>query len=113
MSKYSRHNPDEPVRHDWYAGATRTKTETPLTKTAGSADKETLSTLCSQCQKPLTCQWDKEMTFGGEKVTASEYMARALRSKNVQIVCDDCLQKMPDVRVEDMRACPPNNIDRI
>jgi hypothetical protein len=24
MSQYSRNNPDEPIRHDWFAGAIRT-----------------------------------------------------------------------------------------
>ena len=23
MSRYAQHNPDEPIRHDWYAGASR------------------------------------------------------------------------------------------
>lgn len=67
-----------------------------------------LATLCSRCQRPLKCEWPDEMTFGGEPVAATEYMARALRSNAVLIVCDECLAKMPDVRLEDMLADPSN-----
>lgn len=42
MSRYSRHNPDEPVSHDWYAGATpppKTMTDpTPATTCCAAPD---------------------------------------------------------------------------
>jgi hypothetical protein len=46
------------------------------------------------------------MEFGGEAVTAREYMARALRNDKTLVVCDDCLAEMPDVKLEDMRLAP-------
>ena len=62
-----------------------------------------IKTLCTRCQTPITCEWSDEMTFGGEKVTAQEYMAKALQSERVFIACDKCLAEMPDVKLEDLR----------
>lgn len=64
---------------------------------------QTLKTLCTRCQAPITCEWPDNMTFGGESVTPTEYMAMALQSERVSIVCDQCLSEMPDVKLEDMR----------
>lgn len=63
-----------------------------------------LKTLCTKCQKPMECRWPAETTFGGVKCTAAEYMAKALQSENVGIYCDGCLEQMPDVKLEDLRA---------
>lgn len=63
----------------------------------------TIKTLCTRCQTPIMCEWPHEMTFGGEPVTPEEYMARALRSEQVMVCCDQCLSEMPDVKLEDMR----------
>lgn len=67
------------------------------------ADAVRLKTLCTKCQKPMECHWPAETTFGGVKCTAAEYMAKALQSESVGIYCDDCLEKMPDVKLEDLR----------
>lgn len=56
-----------------------------------------LDTLCTLCKKPITCEWPLTMEWGGETVTAQEYLARALRSEKVFICCDSCLEVMPDV----------------
>lgn len=67
------------------------------------ADAVRLKTLCTKCQKPMECHWPAETTFGGVKCTAEEYMAKALQSESVGIYCDDCLEQMPDVKLEDLR----------
>lgn len=61
-----------------------------------------LKTLCTRCQSPLDCDWPTEMTFGGKACTAEEYMAKTLRSDYVGVYCDTCLEKMPDVKLEDL-----------
>jgi len=61
-----------------------------------------MKTLCTGCQKPVDCYWPPMTTWGGEPCTAEEYMAKALQSENVGIYCDDCLEKMPDVKLEDL-----------
>jgi len=61
-----------------------------------------LKTLCTSCQKPVDCYWPPMTTWGGEPCTAAEYMAKALQSENHGIYCDDCLEKMPDVKLEDL-----------
>ncbi len=63
----------------------------------------TIRTLCTVCLKPIQQEWPDQMTFGGVTCTATEYVAQALRSESVYIVCAECLAKMPDVRLEDMR----------
>jgi hypothetical protein len=67
---------------------------------------QTLKTLCNVCQAPMTCEWPDNMTYGGEAVTAREYMEKALRNDKTLIVCEECLAKMPDVNLEDMRLAP-------
>lgn len=67
------------------------------------ADAVNLKTRCTKCQQPLDCHWPPAMTFGGESCTPEEYMAKALQSENVGIYCDDCLEKMPDVKLEYLR----------
>lgn len=62
-----------------------------------------LKTLCTGCKKPVDCYWPPTTTFGGEPCTAEEYMAKALQSESVGIYCDDCMEKMPDVKLEDLR----------
>lgn len=62
-----------------------------------------LKTLCTKCQNPMECIWPAETTFGGVKCTAAEYMAKALESGCVGIYCDNCLETMPDVNLDDMR----------
>lgn len=37
MSRYSRHNPEEPIRHDWLAGARTSKTQGSFAAPDGSA----------------------------------------------------------------------------
>lgn len=37
MSRYSRQNPEEPIRHDWTAGGRRRKEQGSLAAPAGSA----------------------------------------------------------------------------
>lgn len=61
-----------------------------------------LKTRCTKCQQPLDCYWPPAMTFGGEPCTPEEYMAKAMQSESVGIFCD-CLEKMPDVKLEDLR----------
>jgi hypothetical protein len=61
-----------------------------------------LKTRCTACQKPVDCYWPPMTTWGGEPCTAAEYMAKALQSENHGIYCDDCLEKMPDVKLEDL-----------
>lgn len=62
-----------------------------------------IKTLCTKCQKPMKCFWPEKTTWGGVECTASEYMAKAILSENVGIYCDDCLETMPDVKLEDLR----------
>lgn len=62
-----------------------------------------LKTLCTGCNKPMDCYWPPTTTWGGEPCTAAEYMAKALQSENHGIYCDDCLEKMTDVKMEDLR----------
>ena len=51
----------------------------------------------------MDCYWPPNLTFGGEPCTAEEYMAKALQSESVGIYCDDCCEKMPDVKLEDLQ----------
>ena len=42
------------------------------------------------------------MTFAGKPCTAEEYMAKTLMGETLGVYCDDCLDKMPDVKLEDL-----------
>ena len=44
------------------------------------------------------------MNWGGEDVSAIEYMANALNSDDTLILCDDCLDNFPDVDMENMEV---------
>jgi hypothetical protein len=44
------------------------------------------------------------MNWGGESVSAIEYMANALNSDDVQILCDQCLDELPDIDMENMEV---------
>jgi hypothetical protein len=44
------------------------------------------------------------MNWRGETVSAIEYMAHALNSDDVQILCDECLDNFPDVDMENMEV---------
>jgi hypothetical protein len=44
------------------------------------------------------------MNWQGETVSAIEYMANALNSDDVQILCDECLDNFPDVDMEKMEV---------
>jgi hypothetical protein len=61
-----------------------------------------LRTLCTGCKKPLDCYWPPTTTFAGKPCTAAEYMALAMQSECVGIYCDDCLERMTDVKLEDL-----------
>ena len=61
-----------------------------------------IKTLCTRCQKPITLEWPDRMDFGGETVTAQEYLDRALSSNSVYVACDDCLAAMPDVKLDEL-----------
>lgn len=61
-----------------------------------------IRTLCTRCLATVDCEWPKEMSWAGLSVTPQEYMANALRTGNADILCDDCLRKSPDVKVEDI-----------
>lgn len=50
----------------------------------------------------MVCYWLQNQTWGGVPCTAEEYMAKALQSESVGIYCDDCLETMPDVKLEDL-----------
>jgi len=68
------------------------------------ADAVRLKTRCTKCQKPMDCHWTPDQTWGWVPCTAAEYMAKALQSENVGVYCDDCLETMPDVKLEDLRC---------
>jgi len=61
-----------------------------------------LKTRCFRCGVPLECHWPETMTWAGAP-TREEYMSNALRHDRVHVVCDDCLAKMPDVKLEVLR----------
>ena len=61
-----------------------------------------LKTLCTGCKEPMECAWPEMTTWGGKPCTAAEYMALTMQSECVGIYCDDCLEKMPDVELEDL-----------
>jgi hypothetical protein len=63
-----------------------------------------IKTLCSNCLSPLTCNWPKEMNWGGQTVSAEQYITNALNSEYVKICCDTCLDEMPDVDMEKMQV---------
>jgi len=65
-------------------------------------DATELKTLCTKCQKPVTCFWGPGTTFAGEPCTPEELMAKTLASGTGGVYCDDCLEKMPDVKLEDL-----------
>lgn len=66
------------------------------------SDFTIIKTLCSKCFCKLDCKMPRRMTFGGIPCAPEEYMANALRSDSVYFFCDNCLESMPDVNVEDM-----------
>jgi len=66
------------------------------------ANSVRLETLCTGCKRPMVCYWPPTTTFGGETCTAEEYMAKALQSESLGIYCDDCMERMPDVKLEDL-----------
>ena len=61
-----------------------------------------IKTLCTNCLTPLVCEWPSQMNWGGDSVPAVEYMANALSSEDVQILCDDCLSELPDIGMDNM-----------
>ena len=63
-----------------------------------------IKTLCTNCQDPLECHWPERMNWGGENVSAIEYMANAINSDDVQILCNQCLDELPDVDMEKMEV---------
>jgi hypothetical protein len=63
-----------------------------------------IKTLCTNCQGSLECQWPERMNWGGEDVSAIEYMANALNSDDTLILCDDCVDNFPDVDTENMEV---------
>ena len=63
-----------------------------------------IKTLCTNCQDPLECHWPERMNWGGENVSAIEYMANAINSDDVKILCDQCLDEFPDVDMEKMEV---------
>lgn len=65
-----------------------------------------LKTLCTGCKNPVDCYWPPMTTFGGETCTVEEYMAQALQSESVGIYCDDCMERMPDVKLGDLHFEP-------
>ena len=65
-------------------------------------DAVNIKTLCTGCKQPIDCYWPLAMTFGGEPCTGAEYMAKALQSESVGVYCDDCMEKSPDVKLEDL-----------
>jgi hypothetical protein len=67
-------------------------------------NKVLIKTLCTRCLEPLVCEWPEEMNWGGNTVTAHEYMANAMNSEDVKICCDDCLDTMPDVDLDKMEV---------
>jgi hypothetical protein len=67
-------------------------------------NKTLIKTLCTRCQEPMTCEWPEEMNWAGEVVTAHQYMANALNSRDVMITCDACLDNMPDVDFSKMEV---------
>ena len=67
------------------------------------------TTLCSRCLIKIECNWPDKMTWDGRPVPCLEYVANALRSTNVMICCDDCLEKMPDVELEDLKIYGRDN----
>lgn len=66
-------------------------------------DTVRLETLCTKCQQPILLEWPSQITFAGKHVTAREYLSKALRSTSVFVVCDKCLDEMPDVNLEDVK----------
>lgn len=66
-------------------------------------EKFCFKTLCTRCLAPIDCEFPAQMTWVGEVIPTREYIANALRSKNVWICCDDCMEKMPDVNLEDLK----------
>ena len=61
-----------------------------------------LTTLCFGCGVRVECDWPAEMSYAGLSVTPQEYMALALNNDKTEVLCDACIQKRPDVRVEDL-----------
>lgn len=49
------------------------------------------------------------MNWAGRSVPTAEYVGNAMRSQNVMICCDECLAKMPDVKLEDLRIYGRDN----
>ena len=45
MSRYSRHNPEEPIRHDWTAGGRNPEAQGSLPAPSGSARLDFIQTL--------------------------------------------------------------------
>jgi hypothetical protein len=66
-------------------------------------------TLCTRCLTPIDCEWPDEMKWAGRAMPTVEYVGNAMRSNNVMICCDDCLAKMPDVKLEDLRIYGRDN----
>jgi len=62
-----------------------------------------IKTLCTGCKEPLTCHWPPMMDFAGRMIPATEYMAKTLLNEDMGVFCDPCLEKMPDVKLEDLR----------
>ena len=65
-----------------------------------------LKTLCTGCKKHVECYWPPTTTFGGEPCTAVEFMTKVLQSESVGIYCDDCMERMPDVKIENLSSNP-------
>ena len=44
------------------------------------------------------------MDFAGKLIPAADYMAKTLLDEDMGVFCDPCLEKMPDVKLEDLIA---------
>ena len=67
-------------------------------------DAVVLKTLCRGCLSPMVCHWSPMMDFAGKFIPAADYMAKTLLDEDMGVFCDPCLEKMPDVKLEDLIA---------
>ena len=84
MSRYSRHNPEEPIRHDWLAGARTSKAQGSFAAPARSAATcEWHMSAEHKCGEPA--EWEMLDEEWSEQVPVCSAHADHARSDGLQV----------------------------
>jgi phage FluMu protein Com len=88
MSRYSRHNPEEPTRHDWTAGGRKPEAQGSFAAPSGSARwSVSLDCDCPKCGKHVNLL-DAPDFWDGRTLNIPEHGTE--NSDNLEVRCPEC-----------------------